>query len=147
MKLLIDSDAFCKLGTGGLLQEALRELGANLASCGRLPALPHMLRRGNLPRRYGQGVCESLVAIAETIPRLPVANEQWLDQLTGVPGIDPGEAQLFAAAAQHGLLVMTGDKRALVALKEHPCYVRALANRVVALEPLLLSPSPFSDQP
>lgn len=54
MKLLIDNDAFCKIGTGGLLLESLALLGVDLASCGRLPSLPYMLRRGRLPKQYGR---------------------------------------------------------------------------------------------
>jgi len=137
MKLLIDSDAFCKLGTGGLLLDALELLGVDVASCGRLPALPHMLRRGRLPRLYGQTACDKLIEIAEAIPVIPPAEESWLDQLTGIPDIDPGEAQLFAAAAQYGFLVTTGDKRAMVALKNLPTFTSALKRRIVALEPLI----------
>jgi hypothetical protein len=137
MKLLIDNDAFCKLGSGGLLLESLALLGVDLGSCGRLPSLPHMLRRGALPRRYGQPACDRLIGMAEAIPLLPAIEVSWLDLLTGVPDIDVGEVQLFAAAAQHKLLVMTGDKRALRALKNIPAYVPALANRIIVLEPML----------
>lgn len=138
MKLLIDSDAFCKLGTGGLLLEGLSLLGTDLASCGRLPALPYMLRRGTLPRRFGVAACENLIPIAEAIPRLPIPDNEWLGPLTDVSEIDFGEAQIFAAAAQFGLSILTGDKRALMALKGLPNFTGALAYRVVALESLLL---------
>lgn len=136
MKLLIDNDAFCKIGTGGLLLESLALLGVDLASCGRLPSLPYMLRRGRLPKQYGQAACNNLIALAEVIPLLPAIDPQWLDLLAGIPDIDSGEVQLFAAAAQHELFVMTGDKRALMALKTIPTYTTALANRIIALEPL-----------
>jgi len=137
MKLLIDNDAFCKLGTGGLLLESLALLGVDLASCGRLPSLPYMLRRGRLPKHYGQDACDSLIGLAEAIPLLPAIDVQWLDLLAGIPEIDAGEVQLFAAAAQHKLLVMTGDKRALKALKNIPAFAPALAKRIIVLEPLL----------
>jgi hypothetical protein len=137
MKLLIDTDAFCKLGTGGLLLDGLNLLGVDLAACGRLAALPHMLRRGRLLKRYGKTACDSLLGIAKAIPPLPSADVHWLDLLAGVPDIDSGEVQLFAVAAQHELFVMTGDKRALRAVRNIPGYAPALANRIIALEPLL----------
>lgn len=46
MNLLVDTDAFCKLGAAGLIEGATGVFGARLPDCGRPPALPHMLRRG-----------------------------------------------------------------------------------------------------
>jgi hypothetical protein len=59
--------------------------------------------------------------------------------LTPVQAIDPGEAQIFAAAAETGLLVMTGDKRALRALRDVAGLADALAGRIVVLEAILLA--------
>src|SRR5688572_31331079 len=53
MRLLIDSDAFCKLAICELLDDAAAVLGASSAECGRLPALAFMLRKGNLRRKLG----------------------------------------------------------------------------------------------
>jgi len=50
MRLLVDSDAFCKLAASDLLSDAAMLFDAELPDCGRLPALPYMLRRGGLPR-------------------------------------------------------------------------------------------------
>ena len=52
MRLLIDSDAFCKLAASGLLSDAAALFNGE---CGRLPALPHMLRRGQLLYRWPSG--------------------------------------------------------------------------------------------
>ena len=41
MQLAVDTDAFCKLGVSGLLDDALAVLGVARDDCGRLPALPY----------------------------------------------------------------------------------------------------------
>ena len=71
MKVLVDTDAFCKLGLAGLLADVVGVLGAPLSDCARLPALPHMLRRGGVQRRYGEANCRSLIGTATVIPSLP----------------------------------------------------------------------------
>jgi hypothetical protein len=134
MKLLIDTDAFCKLAVSDLLREAVRVLGAELGECGRLPALPHMLRRGTLRRRYGEDACDSMLQIADTLPSLAQPGAQWLDPLVPVQTIDPGEALIFAASAQSGAMIVSGDKRALEALKDLEAHRDALAGRIVPPE-------------
>lgn len=118
MKLLVDTDAFCKLGVAGLLRDAALMLGVELQECGRLPALPHMLRRGSLPRRYGARACEKLISIAQSMPVVPEPSTEWLDRITPIDVIDPGEARILAAAAEFTLAVVSGDKRALRAVKD-----------------------------
>ncbi len=138
MKLLVDTDAFCKLGIAGLLPDAVRMLSAELEECGRLPALPHMLRRGSLPRRYGKKACEDLISVAESMPVVPEPSIEWLDKITPIDVIDPGEARILAAAAEFTLVVVSGDKRALRAVKEAEGLAAALAGRVSVLEAILL---------
>jgi hypothetical protein len=41
MNLLVDTDAFCKLGVAALLEDAAGVFGARLTECGRLAALPY----------------------------------------------------------------------------------------------------------
>ncbi len=139
MKLLIDSDAFCKLGIAGVLDDLAAQLGATLTEAGRLPALPHMLRRGKLRRLYGGANCDSLLTLANALRPVPDAPPEWLDALVHLDGVDPGEAQLFALAASQCLYVATGDKRALRALRGVPQLVDALDGRVVVMEAALLS--------
>jgi hypothetical protein len=139
MRLLIDTDAFCKLGIGGVLREAVELLGAELQEAGRLPALPHMLRRGRLRKVFGPDACDILIPVAETLPVAAQAAETWLERLTAIDAIDPGEAQIFAIAAEKGLIVVSGDKRALGALGEVPGFADALAGRIVVVEALLLA--------
>lgn len=138
MKLLIDTDAFCKLGVGGLLFDSIDSLGASFAECGKLPALPYMLRRGRLRTAFGAEACDALLPTAQSMPVAIRADDTWLNKLTSVQDIDPGEAQLFAAAADSSLLVLTGDTRALRALKDVAGFADALHGRVVALETILL---------
>jgi hypothetical protein len=138
MKLLLDTDAFCKLAASNLLHDAAQALGAVLNDCGRLPALPHMLRRGSLPRRYGENGCAAMLQIAVTIPSVPQPSDDWLDPLAQVLAIDPGEALIFAVAAESGAMIVSSDKRALGALKDLEAYREALAGRIVVLEALLL---------
>lgn len=138
MNLLVDTDAFCKLGVAGLLEDAAGVFGARLPDCGRLPALPHMLRRGALAKRYGRNACDALIPHAEAMPVLPKPGAAALDPLAANDAIDPGEAQLFAAAAEFGLLVVSGDKRAMRALKHVREIHAPLARRLVTLEAVLL---------
>ena len=136
--LLVDSDLFCKLGVVGLLEPLLALFEVDLAECGRLPALPHMLRRGQFPKKYGPSACEALVATAEAMAVAPAASSEWLERVTGIPRIDVGEALLYATAAQHSLTIMTGDKRAMAAIAGVSRFPEALAGRIVCLEAVLL---------
>ena len=138
MNLLVDTDAFCKLGVAGLLEDAAGVFGARLSDCGRLPALPYMLRKGRLVNRYGRGACNALIAHAEAMPVHPRPGAAALDPLALNEAIDPGEAQLLAAAAEFDFTVLTADKRAIRALKHVSDTHAALAGRIVTLEAIFL---------
>ena len=139
MKLLVDTDAFCKLSASGLFFKAIDLLGADITECARLPALPYMLKKGRLRTMYGPAVCDELMPIAHSMPIVDCTNNVWLDKLTLVQSIDPGEAQLFAMGAATGFLVMTGDKRALRELKNIPDFPQLLSGRIVVLETVLIA--------
>jgi hypothetical protein len=139
MRLLVDTDAFCKLAVCGLLKDAVRLLGTSLPECGRLPALPHMLRSGRLRKKYGDEDCELMLPVAKNISPIPKPEDAWLEKLVPIEAIDPGEAQLFAAAAQFEIMAMTGDKRALAALKDVAGFPAALEGRIVGLEAILIA--------
>ena len=138
MRVLVDSDVFCKLGIGNLLADMLSALDADFQNCGRLPALPYMLRRGKLLKLYGTKACADLIPLAESITPIRAPDEQWLERLAPVKDIDPGEAQLFAVSASDSLIIITGDKRALIALKDVEGYAEALAGRIIVLEAVIL---------
>jgi len=138
MRLLVDTDAFCKLAVCGLLKDAVQLLGVTLTECGRLPALPHMLSRGRLRKRYGAEACDMLRQIADSIPPITPPGDAWLEKLIPIEAMDPGEVQIFAGAAQYGLMAMTGDKRALSALKDVAEFTAVLNGRIVVLEAALI---------
>jgi len=137
MKLLVDTDAFCKLGAAGLLEDAMRIFRVELKECGRLPALPHMLRRGSIPRLFGAKVCEGLIHQAQGMQVVQQPADTWLERLTPIEAIDPGDAQILAVAAETGAMVVSGDKRALRAVRDVEGFVQALEGRVAVLEAVL----------
>ena len=139
MTVLVDTDAFCKLGLADLLTDAAASLGAQLTDCCRLPALPHMLRRGSIPKRFGDANCQSLLEIANAIAPLQSSPSAWLERFLAVPGIDPGEAQLFSAAADQKLYVLSGDKRALRSIGNVEGAAEALSGLIVTLEAVLIA--------
>jgi hypothetical protein len=139
MPPLVDSDIFCKLGVAGLLEPSLAVFGVGIADCFRLPALPSMLRRGAIPKTYGASACADLIPIAMSMQVAPTPSTESLAPLVGIPKIDPGEAQLFACAAERSLVIVTADKRALTALAAVEGFSEALAGRIVTLEALLLT--------
>lgn len=139
MRLLVDTDIFCKLGVTGLLNEAIAALGLSPGDCGRLPALPHMLQRGGIVKRYGSPACTALLPVAKEMPVAPAPDERWLQPLVGVASIDAGEAQLIALTAEHGFVLLSGDKRALRSVAAVHSIVPALSGKIVTFEAILLA--------
>lgn len=139
MLALVDSDAFAKLGIAGLMAPLLEILGVGDGEASRLPALPHMLRRGSMRRQHGASACDALVGAAEAMGLAPPASTEWLQRLTDVPQIDAGEAQLLGSAAEHRALLITGDKRALIAVARVSGFAEALAGCIVTVEAALLA--------
>lgn len=137
MTLLIDTDAFCKLALADLLTESVQLLGVKLENCARLPALPYMLQRGSLFKRLGEAACRRLLPVAQSMRSVPEPGNTWLEKLTPIDAIDPGEARLFAAGADFGFMVLSDDKRALRELKNVQGMPEALKGRVVVLEGIL----------
>jgi hypothetical protein len=135
--ILIDTDAFCKLEIADLLDEALSLLGSDRAHCSRLAALPFMLGRGRLRNLLGNEIADVLAARAVRLPVIATASPLWLDKLTRISAIDPGEALLFAAGAEKQIHVITADKRALQALKSVPEFAEPMKGRIVLLEAVL----------
>ena len=138
MRILIDTDAFCKLAIGNVLEDSLAIFDTNLSSCGRLPALPYMLRRGRLRTRYGPDRCDDLLSIVWNMPVVESLSTSYLDPLVATSDIDPGEAQLLAKMVDSDLCLITGDKRALRELKNVPGMSDALLGRIVVFEALLI---------
>jgi hypothetical protein len=139
MRLLVDTDIFCKLGVAGLLHEAVKVLGVPISECGRLAALPHMLKRGRLAKLYGPDRCGALLPLVEAMPVADAPGTDWIEPFRNVPAIDAGEAQLLALVAQHGLILLSGDKRALRALASVHAVLPSLGGRIVTLEAILIA--------
>jgi hypothetical protein len=138
LRLVIDSDAFCKLAAADLLDATLSLLGVTEKQCARLPTLLYMLRKGRIRNRYGYTVADGLIEKASIFSAMPEASAEWLDKLAGTAAVDPGEAQMYALAAEHGLLALTGDKRALKAVSSMPEVYTKLDGKVVTIEAVLL---------
>jgi len=79
------------------------------------------------------------VSIAESMAIAPTASTSWLSRFVNVPQIDPGEAQLFACAAEHQLVVVTGDKRSVLAAAKLDGIADALNGRIAPMEAVLLA--------
>ncbi len=133
-QLLVDTDAFCKLAAADLLDEVLMLLGVSRAQCALLPTLTYMLKRGRLRRRYGDFESDRLHKIASEFPVAPDPSDVWLDALSAESSIDIGEARLFALSADHGIPVLTGDKRALEALAKFKDIHPHLSRKLITLE-------------
>ena len=138
-QLLIDTDVFCKLTVSGILPETIGLFNVGTSECARLAALRYMLQRGRLRRLYGDQASDEMIPIAEQIPIVTQPSITWLDKLARNKAIDVGEAQLFASAAETGILVITGDKRALRALKSIADFPPALSSRIIIFEALLIA--------
>ena len=140
MRLLSDTDAFCKLSAIGLFKDAAKLLGGEPAEVARLPALPHMLRRSRgLRKQLGEELADDLAPLAEAQPQLPTTPTDVAALLTDKNNIDVGEVQLLALAASDTLLLMSGDKRALLAVSKVNEVVPMLAGKLVCLEAILLA--------
>ena len=139
MKLLVDTDAFCKLAASGIFLKALGLFNAEFSECARLPALPYMLRRGRLRNIFGSALCDELLPMVQGMPIVSSSGNALLEKLASVSSIDPGEAQLFSEAAESGMFIITGDKRALRALRNIEDFAQLLSGRIVVIEALLVA--------
>ena len=86
-----------------------------------------MLRRGRLREKLSGVVSDVLHPIAEQITAMEEPSDEWLDLLVNHPAIEVGEAQIYALAAEHGLRVLTGDKRSLLELSKLRAFLYPLA--------------------
>ena len=140
MKLLIDTDAFCKFGCSSLLSDVVECIAdTKVSECGRLAALPHMLRKEQLQQAYGKSACDVLIPLADSMPLHPTPNQDWQDKLVSIDEIDFGEIQILAAAADIETIVLTGDKRALQALSKVSGAAEVFGARIAVLEAGLIS--------
>ncbi|MCQ3017406.1 hypothetical protein NLO83_17640 [Pseudomonas tremae] len=146
LNLFVDNDVILKLAQYGIL-EHLTKLFPNHHGETHLFALDSA-RYKLLPKRNRTELCKTeaaalcIEAFLEQATSLAPANVDIdvLERLYATPGIDAGEALLFAAAAKgtEGR-VLTGDKRALAGLSDqHLEHVGPqLIKKVITLEALV----------
>ena len=138
-----DVDFLLKLAAFDLLDEALMDLEVSPSDLRVTPALWHRLRIGrtSLIKKYGAATVErAWVVVSQGAPIVQDFGGNF-DQLIRCPGIDPGEALLFLAAADNvNALVAKGEKASNRALASTPVcqdLCTGLAGAIVTLETVL----------
>lgn len=142
--VLMDNDAALKLARYDLLDSALSTLKCAPTDVRVLHTARYTLLPTKAPLRYCKDPASAdrlsaFLKQAQTADQAAV-NSEWLDVLLAIPGIDPGEAILFAyGAGEPEAVIVTGDKRAIRALCAAPEATEvaaALAGRVLCIETL-----------
>ncbi len=146
LKLFIDNDVILKLAQYGILGNLL-ELFAGQKEPADLIVLDSA-RHKLLPRRNRHELCgtEDVACQIEcflrtaTVLSFDLVDAELLEILNASPGIDPGEALLFAGAARfEQARVLTGDKRALggLAALKGPEVSESLNGKIIVMEALM----------
>src|SRR4029450_9230853 len=131
MRVLLDSDIFCKVGVAGLVSELPRLFGVPPTDLRILASLRYVLRDGSLSRPLDPGHAQLLRAVAASLPVLEDPPVAALSRFTGITDIDPGEALMLASAWETDDLFLTGDKRALGAVARESWAPPGLDRRIV----------------
>jgi len=142
MTLFIDNDALLKLASYDLLDTALNMFNIQWEDIQVLATAKYALlpAKDRLRRCKTEQCATRLESFLSRVTKLSAddADATTLDALAERPGIDAGEAVMFAvAASKSDSFIITGDKRALEALQIGQSLdgVReALAGRVLSLE-------------
>lgn len=142
-KLLLDADAVSKLAYWELLAEVPSLFEVDWNACATLESVHHRARKAASgardklfpTRKDGAYAVEHL---KQMLP-LPEPSDR-IFKLQEIPQLDAGEAILMAVAADQNALVVSGDKRAMVAIGSH---VRTSGStdfdqRCICLEQILL---------
>ncbi len=143
LKLFVDNDVILKLAQYGILKHlsilfpaAIELIVLDSARYKLLPAKNRlaMCKTEEVASQVQAFLDDAILASSQAF------DAEILDRLNGYPGIDTGEAVLFAAAASADKArVLTGDKRALGGLAglEDPGITHALSGKVIMLESLV----------
>lgn len=143
MSLLIDIDALCKLAHWRLLGVLPELSGITWTDCATLTSAAFRARKASVQPdgrlfRCTRAADEVIEATALMSTQVAPDIEQ-LSVLQDLPGIDAGEALLFASAAtssEHRLL--TGDKRAIRAIAALADPLRLpYQNKIIVIEQVL----------
>ena len=141
--VLLDNDAALKLARYDLLDLALAALGCSRADVRVLPTARYKLlpAKNRLLYCKDEASADRFAGFLDQVQSIDTSRaDPSIDTLVAVPGIDTGEAHLFALAAKEpAAIVVTGDKRGLRALSGEPdvgMVATALAGRVICAETL-----------
>ncbi|OYD88506.1 hypothetical protein CDG77_23300 [Nostoc sp. 'Peltigera membranacea cyanobiont' 213] len=144
--ILIDNDALLKLARYNLLDEVIASFNCTSTNLFVLATAKYSL----FPAKNRLRFCKEEISASRLEAFLQKCNSlnaqsadpELLDALNAVQNIDAGEALLLATGATNqGSLVITGDKRSLIALCTNDSVAqvsRSLAGRVVSLELVFL---------
>ncbi|MGX1182973.1 hypothetical protein AB7M29_000652 [Pseudomonas sp. F-14 TE3623] len=146
LKLFVDNDVILKLAQYGILEHLLKLFPGQDGHI-QLLALDSA-RYKLLPKRNRIELCKTeevafrIEAFLDSATKLTPGDVDLdvLERLNAAPGIDAGEALLFAAAANGAEgRVLTGDKRALAGIAEQNLdhIGPLLINKVITLEALI----------
>lgn len=139
MNLACDTDYLTKVEHWDLAPDALAVFGKTREESYRLPAAVHQLRRGRLMKRFAGDASRMIANIEKYKVFSDDAPAEWLNKMTGVEAIDPGEAEFLARVADGETLILaTGDKRCLQQICNVDGLTAAIARRVVTLDGMLL---------
>ncbi|AVX92147.1 hypothetical protein PkP19E3_31255 (plasmid) [Pseudomonas koreensis] len=145
LKLLIDNDVILKLAQYGMLEHLPKlftrsgEIQLSVLDSARYKLLP---KQNPLKLCKSEEAAAHIAALLGSAQKVSAADVDLdvLEQLNAIPGIDAGEALLFAAAAADAeSVVLTGDKRALNGLSENhlEAIAPSLKGKVIMLEGLI----------
>ncbi|MFY9343326.1 MAG: hypothetical protein WAT39_12595 [Planctomycetota bacterium] len=143
MTLFLDNDVLVKLASWDLLEDGITACGSEPGDVTVLPTTRFWLGlAGRKKCKYPSEVearLQSFLAVARVCAGDPAAGD---GSLPRVDNVDPGDAILIAAAAESaGSLLVTGDKRCILAVATVPAfatYAARLTGRVLCLEQVLL---------
>jgi hypothetical protein len=144
MIFLHDVDIVLKLAACDMLQALPTLLECDEADLRILDTAKFKIRQLGRQKRYRKEVVQSALAFCEAREVVPqVENVELLTALVDLgPGIDAGEAVLFAIASEKtDACVLTGDKRSIQLLGSHPsepAQSAGLKGRILCFEQILL---------
>lgn len=145
LKLFIDNDVILKLAQYGILEHLPKlftrsgEIQVSVLDSARYKLLPKQNTLKLCKSEEAAAQITTLLSFAQKVSAADVDLDV-LEQLNAVPGIDAGEALLFAAAAADAdSVILTGDKRALNGLSEHQleALAQSLKSKIITLEGLI----------
>lgn len=139
-RLLVDNDVLIKLAHWGLLDQLAACFDLDRPQVSALASLQFRANRRDTKLFHTPPAADALAEYLSGTSEIPAGRPEDLSLLQGVTNLDAGEVELIAAClSDPDALLISGDKRALIALAElGPTGVaERLVGRVICLEQLL----------